>query len=92
MIVRILGEGQFIIDSDYGAGLDELDALLDWDLESDAPGAFAEHLEAMHAFVRGHGVPLPVHELKPSDAILPAAGSSLDEIRLLLRGEELVPG
>jgi hypothetical protein len=92
MIVRILGEGQFRIDSDIAVSLNTIDEALDEDLQELHPQEFASHLTEMQRLVRVHGQPLEDTELLPSDAILPAEGSTLEEVRELLTADGLVPG
>ncbi|MFN0147192.1 MAG: PspA-associated protein PspAA [Dehalococcoidia bacterium] len=92
MIVRILGEGQFRLDSDIAFALNAIDAALDIDLQQAHPAEFAAHLGDMQRLVRQHGVPLDDAELVPSDAVLPAEGSTLDEVRDFLKADGLVPG
>lgn len=92
MIVRIMGEGQFRLDDAAVEQLNALDARLDHDLSAGDASEFAAHLEAMHALVRGLGTPLADDELAPSDAILPPADVSLEELRAMLGEEGLVPG
>ena len=92
MIVRILGEGQLVLEPD---ALDELNALDD-DLmaavrDSDEP-KFHNAMQTLLGRVRDLGEPLPVEEIKPSDFILPSADSSLDEVRDLLSSDGLIPG
>jgi hypothetical protein len=92
MIVRILGEGQLVLEK---ASLDELNRL-DNDLmaavEAGEQEPFEAAMQALLGKVRELGTPLPVEELKPSDFILPSAHSSLDEVRDLLSSDGLIPG
>ena len=92
MIVRILGEGQIIVDP---AALDELNKLDD-DLiaavHNNDEEAFHAAMTVLLARARELGSPLPVEEIKPSDFILPSADSSLDEVRDLLSSDGLIPG
>ncbi len=92
MIVRILGEGQFRVDSDVAISLNGIDLVLEEDLQQQHPQEFAIHLAEMQRMVRSHGLSLEEHELLPSDVILPADGSTLDEVRELLTADGLVPG
>ncbi|HEY3870970.1 MAG TPA: hypothetical protein VGM10_21605 [Actinocrinis sp.] len=92
MIVRILGEGQLVLEQ---GSLDELNRLDD-DLlaavhDSDEP-RFKAAMESLLSRVRDLGQPLAVEEIKPSDFILPSADSSLDEVRDLLSSDGLIPG
>jgi hypothetical protein len=92
VIVRILGEGQLVVEP---SALDELNKLDD-DLIAAVHGGdeavFRTAMDRLLARARELGSPLPVEEIKPSDFILPSADSSLDEVRDLLSSDGLIPG
>jgi len=92
MIVRILGEGQLVLDKDHLVELNKLDDDLMAAVEAGVNGPFEAAMEALLGKVRQLGTPLPVDELKPSDFILPSAHSSLEEVRDLLSSDGLIPG
>jgi hypothetical protein len=92
MIVRILGEGQLVLEKDALVELNKLDDDLMAAVEAGETEPFEAAMQALLAKVRELGSPLPVEELKPSDFILPSAHSSLDEVRDLLSSDGLIPG
>jgi predicted transcriptional regulator len=92
MIVRILGEGQLILEKEALAELNKLDDALMAAVEAGQQEPFESAMEALLGKVRELGKPLPVEELKPSDFILPSAHSNLDEVRDLLSSDGLIPG
>ena len=93
MIVRILGEGQFDIVGEHLDELNLLDAqLLAAAADAGDEAAFAAALRALRDGVRRHGAPVPADALVASELVLPAPGTSLDEVRALLTGEGLIPG
>jgi hypothetical protein len=92
MIVRILSEGQFEIKDDGVRRLNELDAEIERALESHDRSAFQDVLTRMVEYVREHGTPLPADSLLPSDAVLPSADTSAEELRNMLKEEGLIPG
>jgi hypothetical protein len=94
MIVRIMGEGQWLLDDAHGDVLNSLDAGLESAVESGDQQAFASALADLLAKVRTMGTPVAADSLEPSDAVLPAADSALDDVRLLLADsdEGLIPG
>ena len=94
MIVRILGEGQFTVDDGHADALNQLDSLLEHAVEAGDETQFGTVLADLLAQVRAVGERLPDDSLEPSDALLPAAGSSLEEVRTLLAdtSEGLIPG
>ena len=92
MIIRILGEGQFDVPD---PGLDELNALdeaLISAIDLGDEDAFMLALEGLLDGVRRLGARLPDDYLGPSQFVLPAADSSLEEVRSLLGEEGLLPG
>ena len=94
MIVRILGEGQWRIADDVVADLNRLDDSVE---EAVRTGDQAELATALHALleeVRTQGQVVPDDELSDSDLILPAADSTLDDVRELLDASDqgLIPG
>lgn len=92
MIVRILGEGQYdVADADL-TRLNELDAVVEAAVEADDEAAFGPALAALLDGVRSAAAPHPADALDESDLILPAADSSIAEVRGLLAGDGLIPG
>jgi hypothetical protein len=94
MIVRIMGEGQWALDDQHAAALNTLDAGLESAVEAGDQQAFEAALSDLLDNVRALGSPLPDDALSPSDAVLPAADSDLDDVRALLSDsdEGLIPG
>lgn len=92
MIVRIMGEGQFEVTADTLRRLNELDDQMEQALEHGAREEFAAFLDQMVVLVRTEGTHLPDDSLHASDAVLPPADASADELRELLKEEGLIPG
>ena len=94
MIVRIMGEGQWTLADEQANVLNSLDAGLESAVEAGDQEAFRTALADLLANVRRLGSPLPDDSLAPSDAVLPAADSALDDVRALLADsdEGLIPG
>jgi hypothetical protein len=94
MIVRIMGEGQWQLDDAHADLLNSLDSGLESAVESGDEQAFRAALADLLAKVRTVGTPVAEDSLEPSDAVLPAADSALDDVRALLSGsdEGLIPG
>ena len=87
MIVRILGEGQRELDDEASIRLDKLDDDLDHAIGANDGEWFDRALRAILAEVRESGRPLGPDTLVPSDLVLPAEGSSLQEVRELLESD-----
>ena len=93
MIVRILSEGQWRIESGAQAGLNALDDAVEAAVQSGDQAQLGAALQRLHDQVRAVGVVVPDEELADSDLILPDVDASLDEVRALLSesDEGLIP-
>ena len=92
MIVRISGEGQFEVPDHFLADVNVLDATLEDAVSAGDEPAFRSTLLSLLEQVRAVGALVPDDVLLPSEAILPAAGSSLAEVLAMLGDEGLIPG
>jgi len=84
MIIRILGDGQYLVPDSQRPGLDAHEEVLSAALDSGDEAGFAAALAGLLAEVRAAGE--RVDELVPpvSDLVLPADGSALAEVAALL--------
>jgi hypothetical protein len=92
MIVRILGEGQLILDDAGARELNDLDAKLEAAVNRGDEAVFRPALAELLRRTRELGTPVPADSLEPSDAILPYSEASMDDVRALLSDEGLIPG
>jgi hypothetical protein len=92
MIVRIMGEGQVKVDDSHLTELNKLDDTLLAAVQSGDEEGFRRTLGALLDGVRNFGEPLPDDALEPSQLILPAPESTLEEVRELLSNDGLIPG
>jgi hypothetical protein len=94
MIVRILGEGQYVLDDTHSDVLNALDTGLEEAVESDDDTRFRAALSDLLAKVRALGTPLAADSLQESDAILPDEEAHVDEVRAMLAdsAKGLIPG
>jgi hypothetical protein len=94
VIIRILGQGQYVVDGQHTNELNSLDAALERAVESGDETAFRASLLALLAKVHELGKPLPDDALEPSDAAVPGDDATLAEVKDLLvgSGEGLIPG
>lgn len=91
MIVRILGEGQYQFD-DAGIGaINRLDDELQRAADGGDDEGFLTALDALVGEIKRIGTPLPPEDLHPSDAVVPPAGTTLEEAGELLGSEGLIP-
>jgi hypothetical protein len=91
VIVRLMGEGQFRVDEEIGAHLNELDGEVATAVEQGNEDAVRSLLGQMASTLRERGERLDDADLSASDAIVPPEDLSLAEIRELLEGEGLIP-
>ena len=91
MIVRILSEGQFDVDTSHLDALNELDDAVEHAIDSGDEAAFSGALASLLDAVRSWGTRLPDEQLVDSDLILPPADASADEVKQLLGDEGLIP-
>jgi hypothetical protein len=89
VIVRILDEGQYEIDDAHVEKLEELDRALLAAIEGGDEDSFRTALEAVVGTIHENGTKVddPGH-IQPSDLVVPAPDSTLDEVRSLLASEE----
>ena len=91
MLIRILGEGQFLLPDSELDEINRLDAALEAALKSPDDDVRAA-LDALLDRVRTVGVRPPDDEFAESTVILPFADASDDDIRDMLGDEGLIPG
>jgi len=93
MIVRILNEGQWQLPEGALSDLNRLDDAVEEAVATDDEAELASALQALLDEVRTKGTRVPDEELSDSELILPAADSTLEDIRELLStsDEGLVP-
>lgn len=84
MIVRILSEGQWVVDEDALPELNEIDSALETAVANGDQQALTDALGTLLERVRTIGEPVPDDMLAESDLILPEGDASLDEVRALL--------
>jgi PspAA-like protein len=92
VIVRILGEGQLVIEDSALSELNELDAKLEAAVERNDEAAFGTALAALLGRVRELGTPAALDVLEPSGLILPQADATMEDVRQLLADDGLIPG
>ncbi len=92
-IVRIMGHGQFTVDSRTLKRLNDIDnAIVEMvSTERSDDTEFKRKLTELSYLVIENGKPLDPHEIIRSDIILPSADLSIDEAKKLFRGEGVIP-
>ena len=93
MIVRILNEGQWELSDEAVRSLNSVDDELEKAVTANDQDRLTATLSSLLNQVRDSGRVLPDDELRDSDLILPAADSTVDEVRGLLSesSEGLIP-
>jgi hypothetical protein len=94
MIVRILNEGQWRLTDDAVQGLNSFDDAVEQAVTAADQDQLTTALHTLLDRIRTTGTRVRDEELEDSDLILPAADSTLDEVRQLLSESEegLIPG
>lgn len=92
MIIRILGEGQFEVADHTVESMNAIDNQLQAAVDAGDELEFHRALTDLLALVREVGQRVPDDYLGPSELVLPAADSTLEEVRALLGDEGLIPG
>lgn len=90
MIVRIQGEGQYELNDNSRAKLEDLDSQLFSAVDTENAEAFHESLTSVLNLVTETGARVADDRVVPSDLILPASDTSLDEARALFTDEGLL--
>jgi hypothetical protein len=92
-IVRIMGHGQFTVDSRTLKKLNDIDnTIVEMvSVERSDDTEFKKKLTELSHMVVENGKPLDPHEIIKSDIILPSADLSIDEAKKLFRGEGVIP-
>lgn len=92
-IVRIMGHGQFTVDSKTLKKLNDIDTaivkLVSTERSDDFE--FKKRLTELSDMVVKNGKPLDPREIIKSDIILPSVDLSIDEAKRLFRGEGVIP-
>ncbi|HYY65929.1 MAG TPA: hypothetical protein VE622_02240 [Nitrososphaeraceae archaeon] len=92
-IVRIMGQGQFTVDSKTLKKLDEIDnsivQLVSNERSNDTE--FRRRLTELTDIVTKNGKPLHPKEIIQSDIILPSTDLSIDEAKNLFKSEGVIP-
>ncbi|HEX7515634.1 MAG TPA: hypothetical protein VF393_08650 [archaeon] len=91
MIVRILGDNQYVLDSKYLDKLNELDNRMVDHLYNEEVDKFNSCLKEMIHTVREKGTPLDPAEIRPSDLIVPSPDITTQEARQLFAKEGIIP-
>ena len=92
MIVRILGEGQLLVDDAALEEFNGLDAAVEAAVDAGDEATFGAALGALLDAVRRLGTPHADDSLDESDLILPPADATIDDVRQMLNDDGLIPG
>ncbi len=97
-IVRIMGKGQYKIDSPTIAELNRIDNSIvklieegDRNIYDNVEARFKKQLSEMVSLITRRGKQVDVKEIVSSDFILPPIDATIEETRALFRGEGIFP-
>lgn len=91
MIVRLMGEGQYELDSKY---LDEMNRIDNNIVKIVSRGdeiAFRTEFRKLADCVHKNGKRIADEIIKPSDIIVPPADLTLEEARTIFKGDGMIP-
>ena len=91
MIVRIMGEGQYRLDDDCVARVNELDNAIVRAVDDDDEDAFHVAFEEMLDIIRAEGKRVSDNDIEASDVIVPPPDTSMAEAASDFSGEGLIP-
>ena len=95
MIVRLMGEGQYEIDTKHLDAVNKIDnnivKIVSGKDEKVVAAAFKTEYKKLSDYVRKNGKKIPNEILKPSDIIIPPADLTLEEARQIFKGDGLIP-
>lgn len=84
MIIRILGQGQWVMEPEQLIALNDIDAAVEKAVADGDTEALKVALEELVSGVRANGVEVPDEVLAESDLVLPDVDSTVEEVRALL--------
>ncbi len=91
MIVRLMGEGQYELDSKYLDEMNRIDNNIVKFVEKGDDGAFKAEFKKLTDYVHRNGKKMAENVIKPSDIIIPPDDLTLDEAREIFKGDGLIP-
>jgi hypothetical protein len=92
-IVRVMGEGQFVVDDKTLNRLNKIDNFLVQLVSNDRSDniEFKKRLVELVDIVEQNGIRLDPKRIIPSDIILPSVDLSIDEAKKLFKGDGVIP-
>lgn len=84
MIVRIMGEGQWVVDPDELLALNHLDERVETAVAQGDDEGLSFALSELLTAIRERGTAVPDDLIAESDLVLPAEDATAEEVKLLL--------
>lgn len=88
MIVRIMGEGQWVVDPDDVLSLNELDERVETAVARGDDDELRDALDTLLGAIRELGTEVPDDMIVESDLVLPTADATVEEVTALLEGTQ----
>lgn len=92
MIIRILGEGQFLFDDSHLEDLNKIDNQIVDHVKNGDQNAYRQDLARMISTVKELGKPMSEKEIVPSAIIVPPADLSFEEAKDIFCNDGLIEG
>lgn len=84
MIVRIMGQGQWVMEPEHLLALNEVDEAVERAVEKGDDEALRTAIAQLVAGVHAYGTEVPDDVIAESDLVLPDVDSTVEEVRALL--------
>jgi hypothetical protein len=92
MIIRIMGEGQFLVSSSLLDDLNVIDNRIVDRVSMEDEAGFKEELKKLISTIKEKSEPLDPEEIVESDIIVPPEDLTLEEAERVFRGSGLIEG
>lgn len=92
MIIRILGEGQFLLDDSHLDRINAIDNQIVSHVSEENRAEFARDLAKLISTVKELAKPLEPAQIVPSDIIIPQSDMSFEQARQVFRDDGLIKG
>lgn len=92
MIIRIMGEGQFLVSSSLLDDLNIIDNRIVDRVSMEDEAGFKEELKKLISTIKEKSEPLDPEEIVESDIIVPPEDLTLEEAERVFRGSGLIEG
>ncbi|NKQ39377.1 MAG: hypothetical protein HF967_07950 [Methanosarcinales archaeon] len=91
MIVRMMGEGQYELDSECIKEVNKIDNEITDFVENDDAESFKTSFLKMKEYIRANGDKIPDDVIKPSELVIPPCDLTIEEAKKLFKDDGMIP-